>query len=163
MATPKSAGGPEQRIALFWTYVRPNLLNGCWEWQGPRTRFGHGSFYWRGRHNVGAHRVAYEIENGPIPTTLFVRHRCDNPPCVNPSHLELGTHQDNMRDRNERGRTSRHRPASAKLSLTQVEQIKAEYPLIPKRAGRLKYREAFGVSQRTINGIMHGEVYRGGY
>lgn len=80
----------------------------CEEWQGPRSRAGYG--------RVGrgyAHRVAYERLHGPIPAGMVVRHRCDNPPCVNPAHLELGTHADNMRDMAARGRSFRGEPRRA--------------------------------------------------
>lgn len=72
----------------------------CWEWRGYRTIKGYGSI------GAGefAHRVAYELLVGPIPPKLYVLHHCDNPPCVNPSHLFLGTIADNNRDMVEKGR-----------------------------------------------------------
>lgn len=74
----------------------------CWEWQG-RTNFGYGIVMIHGR-NIRVHRLSYELVNGPIPDGLMVRHKCDNRRCVNPDHLEVGTHQDNMDDMMERGR-----------------------------------------------------------
>ena len=69
----------------------------CWEWQKLRYPTGYGRF-----GQLYAHRVSWEIENGDIPEGLHILHTCDNPPCVNPKHLYVGTHQDNMRDRQER-------------------------------------------------------------
>jgi hypothetical protein len=85
-----------------------NLLKGslgeeCVEWDRSRHDFGYG-LCWREGRTALAHRVSYEIHYGPIPAGLMVRHKCDNPPCVNPNHLELGTHADNMRDMTRRGR-----------------------------------------------------------
>jgi len=54
--------------------------------------------------DIGAHRFSYQLANGPIPEGAHILHRCDNPPCVNPSHLYAGSHLDNMRDRHARGR-----------------------------------------------------------
>ena len=83
--------------------VTPNPRTGCWTWSGGTDRGGYGKFSLKGQ-GTSAHRASYRILVGPIPGGLEVRHKCDNPPCVNPGHLELGTHADNMRDMAERGR-----------------------------------------------------------
>jgi hypothetical protein len=85
-----------------WTVTE----SGCWEWSGKRNDGGYGIFSARrlGYENVRAHRVMYEHFVGPIPEGLEMRHRCDNPPCVNPEHLEPGTHAQNMADIFDRGR-----------------------------------------------------------
>jgi hypothetical protein len=76
---------------------------GCWVWSGATNRKGYGVYIFRGKY-VGAHRVAWTLFRGPIPDGLFVLHRCDNPPCLNPDHLFLGTHNDNMIDMVLKGR-----------------------------------------------------------
>jgi hypothetical protein len=73
--------------------------DGCWEYAGTRVSTGYGS---AGYHQ--AHRVVWAHHNGPIPPGMVIRHRCDNPPCVNPDHLDLGTYRDNSRDMVRRGR-----------------------------------------------------------
>ena len=82
---------------------RSRVLPGgeCIEWTGARSAAGYGRL-----GTKYAHRVAYEKAHGPIARGMVVRHRCDNPPCVNPAHLELGTQADNMRDMAVRGRAS---------------------------------------------------------
>lgn len=91
---------------LFWSKVdRSDVSDACWEWQGRRTAFGHGHAYSPSRRRaVGAHRMAYELTFGTIPPGLVIRHKCDNPPCCNPGHLEPGTRADNNRDTVSRGR-----------------------------------------------------------
>lgn len=80
--------------------------SGCWEWDGSRNDAGYGLFTAAhlGLHEILAHRVAYEHFTGPIPDGMLVRHACDNPPCMNPDHLSVGTKQDNAQDMIDRGR-----------------------------------------------------------
>lgn len=85
----------------FWAKV--NKTPDCWLWGGATDRDGYGKIGERGE-SIGAHRVSYELANGPIPAGMCVLHSCDNPPCVNPGHLSIGTQADNMTDRDAKGR-----------------------------------------------------------
>lgn len=94
----------------FWEKVNVNAPGGCWEWTGSRTMAGrgYGTIGIGGRSTL-AHRVSWEIKNGPIPDGpghhgVCVLHRCDNPPCVRPDHLFLGTQKDNVEDMDTKGR-----------------------------------------------------------
>lgn len=95
----------------FMAKVHQGESSACWEWQGARVPKGYGMFTLPdgkgGSVMVYAHRFSYTHHVGPIPTGLHVRHDCDNPPCVNPAHLRVGTVQDNMRDMVSRGRHAR--------------------------------------------------------
>lgn len=75
----------------------------CWHWAGPRNAFGYGRMTSGGRLQV-AHRLCWEVFNGPVPDGLSVLHKCDNPSCINPDHLWLGTYSDNIRDAWAKGR-----------------------------------------------------------
>lgn len=97
------------------------ISDGCWEWTGDKDVKGYGRFFLRGEV-IRAHRVSQEIYAGPIPDGMYVLHRCDNPGCVNPAHLFLGTQTDNMLDMEAKGR-GRHPRGEGHLSskLTEVE------------------------------------------
>jgi hypothetical protein len=88
----------------FWSKVR--ITPECWLWTARHTRKGYGMFK-QGSLDRLAHRVAWEEVNGPIPPGLCVLHKCDNPPCVRPDHLFLGTQADNIADRDAKGRQAR--------------------------------------------------------
>jgi hypothetical protein len=84
----------------FWAKVDKNAPGGCWLWTACRNQLGYGEFSVKNR-SMWAHRVAWELVNGPIPNGLEICHNCptgDNPSCVNPEHMFLGTHADNLRD-----------------------------------------------------------------
>lgn len=77
--------------------------SGCWVWIGHRAKSGYGRIQNKGK-KVRSHRLSYETYVGKIPDGMNVLHRCDNPPCINPDHLFLGTHKDNMKDAQNKGR-----------------------------------------------------------
>jgi hypothetical protein len=94
-------GGLERRFRKKFVERGPDE---CWVWEGGLAgRKGYGVISYKGK-NVRAHRLAWELANGPIPNGLFVCHHCDNPPCVNPNHLFLGTATDNAQDMCQKGR-----------------------------------------------------------
>jgi hypothetical protein len=99
-----------------------------------------------------AHRAAWEAAHGEIPSGLFVLHSCDNRRCVNVEHLRLGTHADNMSDRNQRGRTARgDRHGKAKLTDAQVREVLAS----PERGVDVARR--LGVSKSLVSLIRAGK------
>jgi len=139
---------PIDPVIRFWAKVVKS--DGCWEWQGYRKK-GYGHFGVHPRHIVEAHRFSWQLANGPIPEGLFVCHHCDNPPCVRPDHLFLGTNTDNLRD------------ASRKLRLIGGDRHSWETVLAVRAAAsegltHQKIGERVGMSQTHVSRILRGEA-----
>lgn len=106
--------------------VDPNA--GCWNWTASKTSDGYGRVGDRNKKLKLAHRVSYELHCGAIPDGLHVLHRCDNPACVNPSHLFLGTNIDNINDKVSKGRSPNQKGrnnGNSKLTEGEVLAIRA--------------------------------------
>lgn len=112
---PRTQRTGENFAVDFWNRLGVGTVpDGCEPWTGCRSAAGYGIIQREGR-TMRAHRVAWALAYGPIPDGLNVLHRCDNPPCCNPTHLWLGTHADNMRDRGAKGRTASGDRSGARL------------------------------------------------
>jgi hypothetical protein len=129
---------------------RTDKSGDCWVWTGPKNNKGYGHF--RMGRDTRAHRVSYVLNVGPIPDGLFVLHRCDNPSCVRPDHLFLGTHQDNMDDRTRKGRNQ------SKLNAIEVAQIRDLVAARVMAQGQIA--RAYGVSDTTVSLIKHGHKWK---
>lgn len=125
--------------------------SGCWLWTGSISLQGYGVASRDGR-KVMAHRLAYQAFYGPIPEGHDIRHRCDNPPCVNPDHLETGTRADNNRDTSLRGRHG-----NAKLSNEDVVDIRWAHGL---GATGSALARGYGVTPTAISQIVNNRSRR---
>lgn len=147
----------------FWLRVdkKGPLLRGngrCWVWKGARLSDGYGHLMVAGR-SYRAHRWSYEQNFGPIPPGLSVLHRCDSPPCVNPSHLFLGTQVDNMRDSAAKGRQGHpgEKNGRAKLTAANVAAIRAA--ATGRYGERSELARQYGISSNQIGLILDGRSW----
>lgn len=140
----------------FLAKVKPAGTMECWEWVGAKCKQGYGQFSLKGRTQK-AHRVSYGLWCHQLPPSSQVLHRCDNPSCVNPGHLFLGTNDDNVADKMEKGRHACPRGqghALAKLTEPNVLAIRQSEESGQATAAR------FGVSTTTISQIRTRKVWK---
>ena len=132
----------------------------CIPFAGKRRKNGYGYTQFMGRQYL-AHRLAYALNEFLHPDALsglVIRHKCDNPACINVEHLEPGTQQDNADDKVKRGRSLRGEAvAGAKLTADMVASIKAAYVPRSRHANQYQLAQRFGVSQSEISHILSGK------
>lgn len=140
--------------------MRVNESTGCWEWVAAKDSNGYGRIWFDG--TIGAaHRVSYELDNGPIPDGLLACHRCDNPACINPAHLFLGTHADNLSDMDAKGRRAR----GDRVSNKGVEHGRVkitENDVLAIRAAHMTHRalaKQYGLGRSQIARIRSGKQW----
>lgn len=148
-------------IARFWTKVSVGRgLDACWRWDASVVQGkGYGQFKLDGKM-LHAHRLAYELIHGPIPGAMHVCHRCDNPSCVNPDHLFVGSAMDNVRDCMEKGR--RRRGAWGEAS--NFAKITAEQVLDIREMARQSFpqwviAEKHGISRPAVSVIVNRKTW----
>ena len=145
----------EEKPALLEKHVNNYVVSstGCWEYQGRTDRGGYGE---AGivvdcvRKHYRVHRLAYFHRHGVDPKHLLVCHHCDNPSCINPDHLYIGTNTDNMRDVVERGRQRGSNNTFSKLTEENVIDIKKR---LAKKERHASIAEIYGVKCSTISNI----------
>lgn len=141
-----------ETLERFLAKTSPEPNTGCWLWTGARFVVGYGKFKVGGRY-VYAHRFSYEAHVGPLGS-LHVLHKCDNPTCVNPDHLFLGTQADNNRDRAKKRRDARGGDVGgAKLTEGDIRFIRES----TVSGGKLATK--FGVSRSNISAIRRRESW----
>lgn len=142
---------PEVVQQRFWLKVAKS--DGCWEWQGTRQEHGYGSLRHGKNRKWYAHRVSFAIANGDIPKGMSVCHRCDNPSCVRPDHLFLGTHAENLAD------------AAAKLRFPARSSLTPrDIPYVRELNGigfsQRELAKMYGVAQATVGAIIRREIWK---
>lgn len=150
------AGKPIPIEQRFWKKVAKGKPDECWAWLGSRHPVGYGKTS-VGRKTLYAHRVAYELNAGlPVGSLeLHIRHTCDNPNCVNPSHLIVGTAQDNANDKVSRGRSL----FGSKHNLTHLTDADVIYIRTSSEKG-VDLARKFNVLKATISNIRTGKSWK---
>lgn len=149
----------------FFEKVDVQSPNECWMWTGSKSKKGYGRIGLGRREsgNAMAHRVSYELHVGPIPDGMVVLHKCDNPSCVNPDHLRVGTQVENLLDMRSKGRhrwgerPSGERHPMSKLTVEQVADIRSK-----RNHGQTlsSLAKEFGVVVGTIHFIVSGGTWK---
>lgn len=140
----------ENLLFRFKSSYKENPVSGCLEWQRPLTSYGYARIHFKGRPQY-AHRICWELENGPIPDGLCVCHKCDNRKCGNVDHLFLGTKKDNSLDRIRKGR-----PCKGRALLT-PEQAKE---IFESNEPNIRLAERFNISNQAICDIKKGRNWK---
>ena len=140
----------------FWSKIDIKNDNECWDYKGGKQHFGYGQFWFEGK-TIGAHKFSYQLHHGSIPKDMCVCHSCDNPTCVNPKHLWLGTKGENNKDR-----SNKKRSADRKGELCPTVKLKEYQAIAIKYSNKKNFLLAkqYNISQQTVCDIKKGKRWR---
>ena len=149
----------ERDAKRFWGHVERPADESCWLW---RNAAGYGQFSLHGK-NVSAHRASWELANGQIDSGSFVCHTCDNPPCVNPSHLFLGSNSDNIKDSVSKGRSTSRFPVMrgedhyrARITEQDVKDIRR----LTLTSTDREVGKVYGLAESTVSAIRCRRIWK---
>jgi len=143
------------RLLRFVEKTVGKLKTDCWEWKGTINKVHGYGYIMINRKMYRAHRLAYELFVGPIPEGLCVCHHCDNKACVNPNHLFIGTNQDNVDDKVQKGRQYKPKGEEHSQSKFNNEQIKEICKQVKMGETQAKVAERFNVHPSAISRIVN--------
>lgn len=153
----KPHGPLEQR---FWWKVKKT--DSCWEWTGGKNEKGYGHIQrgGRGSEHLLVHRYSYELHNGPIPEGLFVLHSCDNPSCVNPSHLRIGTQSENILEAYQKGRKVNPIRRGEDHKRSKLTQEMVAFIRANESMQHVELAKILGVSPNCVRGVRIGRTWK---
>jgi hypothetical protein len=131
---------------------------GCWEWTAACDKNGYG-WFWMDGENLASHRASWILHKGPIPEGKLVCHKCDNPPCINPDHLFLGTAQDNSSDAKKKGRTLRgicH--PRAVITPEIANRIRTQYQF--RKTTHVMLAERYGIGRTLVQHVLYRKAWK---
>lgn len=143
-------------VARLWSRIETRKVDQCWPWRWDRSDEGYAEYRRLDDIRVPVHRVVYRwYYDANIPAHMVIRHRCDNPCCCNPLHLELGTHADNVQDRVDRDRSAKgEENGRAKLTENQVRVMRRS-PLSDDY-----FADRFNVHPDTVRAARDGDTWK---
>lgn len=147
-------------VSYFEQRCTEDESTGCWNWDRAVTKSKYGGYTETDGRTLYAHRGMWAAVNGPVPDGVFVCHRCDNRRCVNPAHLFLGSHRENMADMVRKGRSNKAKGSAVGPSKLKERDVSIIKWCLDAGVGQVKLAELYGVSQGTIGFIKRGETWR---
>jgi len=145
-----------KEVERFWSRVNRLGVDDCWVWVGRINPDGYGMFDY-GNRGESSHRYVWRLFTGEdIPSGMVICHKCDNPPCCNPNHLFLGTVQDNVKDRDSKGRQRSHKGSDNNRAVLNEDKVRKIKQLRKDGMEYQKIADFMGVSNGCVNHIING-------